>query len=108
MHMLSLRTVAVRLLAPALGVALALPAWAQSAQAQSAEAEGTSAQGIRCGRRAGAAQPWSSHAPRKGVNTWNGVPPCVVSRPGATAYGEPVRTSGTSSTRSTASSRRRP
>ena len=47
------------------------------------------------GRGAGAAQPWSSHAPRNGVNTWNGVPPCVVRRPGATAYGEPVRTSGT-------------
>ena len=49
--------------------------------------DGTSAHGTRCGRRAGADQPWSSHAPRNGVNTWNGVPPCVVRRPGATAYG---------------------
>ena len=45
------------------------------------------------GASTGARQPWSAHARLNGVNTAYGVPSALVTRPGATAYGDPVRTS---------------
>ena len=57
---------------------------------------------------AGWRQPCSAQARRNGVNTLNGSPSDLRTRPGATAYGEPVRTSSRSSSASalaTASSR---
>ena len=65
--------------------------------------------GTSRGRGAGARQPCSRQARANGVNTWKGVPSRLVTRPGVTAYGEPVRTSGTSPRAcSTAASRSRP
>jgi hypothetical protein len=59
--------------------------------------------------RAGFRQPSSRHRPKNGVNTLYGSPLSLVTRPGDTKYGEPVATSGTSSSASrTRSSRRRP
>ena len=60
------------------------------------------------GRSTGARQPWSAQAREYGVKTLNGSPVPVVTRPGATAYGEPVRTSSipaSARARSTAASR---
>ena len=45
----------------------------------------------RC--RPASRQPCSAQARRNGVNTRNGSPSALRTRPGATAYGEPVRTS---------------
>src|SRR5215212_6177102 len=65
--------------------------------------------GTTSARGAGARQPCSRQARAKGENTLNGVPSPLVTRPGVTAYGEPVRTRGTPpSAFSTASSRSRP
>ena len=63
------------------------------------------------GASTGPRQPWAAQALLYGVNTAYGVPSSLVTRPGATAYGDPVRTSSTScsaSARATASSRRAP
>ncbi len=60
---------------------------------------------------AGLRQPCSAQARRNGVNTRNGSPSPLRTRPGATAYGEPVRTSSRPSAArplATASSRRLP
>ena len=59
----------------------------------------------------GPRQPWSAHAREKGVNTLYGSPEPLRTRPGATAYGEPVRTSSMPASArafSTSSSRREP
>ena len=63
------------------------------------------------GASTGARQPCSAQALEYGVKHPVGVTGAVVTRPGATAYGDPVRTSSmpcSASARSTASSRRRP
>ena len=60
---------------------------------------------------AGARQPWSAQARLNGVNTLNGSPLPFLTRSGATAYGDPVRTisaPASASAFSTFSSRRRP
>ncbi len=58
------------------------------------------------GASTGSRQPCSVHALLNGVNTLNGVPAPEVTRPGATAYGEPVRTSSMPASASAASTSR--
>ena len=57
------------------------------------------------GGPAGAGQPRSRQARKNGVNTWYGVPSALVTEPGPTAYGDPVRTSGRPAAASAASAR---
>ena len=76
-----------------------------------ASAAGPASSRVDASVSAGLRQPCSAQARRNGVNTRNGSPSALRTRPGATAYGDPVRTSSRPSAASalaTASSRRAP